>query len=129
MTKFFDEALEEGRIHRAAVRVRHITLAFTFVVTLAAMGYVFLQIDGELERSSSVNSDNVTWTMAQVERLERNLRQQGQILYDIRRGQIERNVIDLEQKSKRNSDEEFRLRALKEDMRRLDTQIDQMGKK
>jgi PAS domain S-box-containing protein len=67
MTKFFDEALEEGRIHRAAVRVRHITLAFTFVVTLAAMGYVFLQIDGELERSSSVNSDNVTWTMAQVE--------------------------------------------------------------
>ncbi len=70
-----------------------------------------------------------SWTMAQVERLERNLRQQGQILYDIRRGQLERNVIDLEQKSKRNSDEEYRLRALKEDMRRLDTQIDQMGKK
>jgi hypothetical protein len=69
------------------------------------------------------------WTLAQVERLERNIKQQGQILYDIRRGQIERNVIDLEQKSKRNSDEEYRLRALKEDMRRLDTQIDQMGKK
>lgn len=67
MTKFFDEALEEGRLHRAAVRVRHLTLAFTFVVTLGAMGYVFLQIDGELDRSSSVNSDNVTWTMAQVE--------------------------------------------------------------
>ena len=67
--------------------------------------------------------------MAQVERLERNIKQQGQILYDIRRGQIERNVIDLEQKPKRNSDEEYRLRALKEDMRRLDTQIDQMGKK
>ncbi len=70
-----------------------------------------------------------SWTMAQVERLERNIKQQGQILYDIRRGQIERNVIDLEQKPKRNSDEEYRLRALKEDMRRLDTQIDQMGKK
>ncbi len=69
------------------------------------------------------------WTLAQVERLERNLKQQGQILYDIRRGQLERNVIDLEQKPKRNSDEEYRLRALKEDMRRLDTQIDQMGKK
>lgn len=67
MTKFFDEALEESRLHRAAVRVRHVTLAFTFLVTLAAMGYVFLQIDGELDRSSSVNSDNVTWTMSQVE--------------------------------------------------------------
>jgi hypothetical protein len=70
-----------------------------------------------------------SWTLAQVERLERNIKQQGQLLYDIRRGQIERNVIDLEQKPKRNSDEEFRLRALKEDMRRLDVQMDQTGKK
>lgn len=67
MTKFFDEALEESRLSRIAVRIRHLTLGLTFVVTLSAMGYVFIKIDGELDRSSSVNSDNVTWTMAQVE--------------------------------------------------------------
>lgn len=67
MSKFFDEALEESRLSRAAVRVRHVILGFCFVVTLAAMGYVFLKIDGELDKSASVNSDNVTWTLSQIE--------------------------------------------------------------
>ena len=67
MSQFFDEALQETRLARAAVRVRHLILAFTFFVTLGAMAYVFSKIDRELDRSSSVDSDNVTWTMAQVE--------------------------------------------------------------
>lgn len=67
MSKFFDEVLEESRLSRAAVRVRQAILGICFVVTLAAMGYVFLKIDGELDRSASVNSDNVTWTLAQIE--------------------------------------------------------------
>ena len=67
MSQFFDEALKESRLERAAVRVRHLILGITFMATLAAMGYVFLKIDRELDRSSSVDSDNVTWTMAQVE--------------------------------------------------------------
>lgn len=67
MSQFFDEALEESRLSQAAIRVRHVILAFTVIVTLGAMGYVFLKIDRELDRSSSVNSDNVTWTLAQVE--------------------------------------------------------------
>jgi PAS domain S-box-containing protein len=67
MSKFFDEALEESRLTRAAVRVRHVLLGFTVAITLGAMGYVFVKIDRELDRSATVNSDNVTWTLAQVE--------------------------------------------------------------
>ncbi|NBE09107.1 response regulator [Paragemmobacter ruber] len=67
MSQFFDEVLQESRIARAAVRIRQVVLALVILVTLAVMANVFLQIDHELERSSSVNSDNATWTMAQVE--------------------------------------------------------------
>lgn len=67
MSKFFDEALEDSRLARAAVRVRHVILGFTVAITLGAMGYVFVKIDRELDRSATVNSDNVTWTLAQVE--------------------------------------------------------------
>lgn len=67
MSKFFDEALEESRLSRAAVRVRHVILGICFCLTLGAMGYVFVKIDRELDRSASVNSDNVTWTLAQIE--------------------------------------------------------------
>lgn len=64
-----------------------------------------------------------TWTLAQVEMMRRQLDQHGTVLYDIRRSQIERNIIELEQKKvKRSSDEEFRLRAMKEDMRRLEAE-------
>ena len=67
MNQFFDEALEESNLTHAAIRVRHVILGFVVIVTLFAMAYVFLEIDRELERSGSVNSDNVTWTIAQVE--------------------------------------------------------------
>ena len=67
MSQFFDEALEESNLTHAALRVRHVILGFVVIVTLFAMAYVFLEIDRELERSSSVNSDNVTWTLSQVE--------------------------------------------------------------
>jgi PAS domain S-box-containing protein len=67
MSQFFDEALQESRLTRAAVRVRDLLVGLTFVITLAAMGYVFLGIDQELERTSSVESDNATWTIAQIE--------------------------------------------------------------
>lgn len=67
MSKFFDEALEESRVARAAIRVRNAVLVATFLATLAAMAYVFAKIDAELDHSASVNSDNVTWTLAQVE--------------------------------------------------------------
>lgn len=64
-----------------------------------------------------------TWTLVQVEQLRRQIEQHGTVLYDIRRSQLERNIIELEQKKvKRTSDEEFRLRAMKEDMRRLDVE-------
>ena len=67
MSQFFDEALQESRLARAAVRIRQAVLVLVILVTLAMMANVFQHIDHELERSSSVNSDNATWTMAQVE--------------------------------------------------------------
>lgn len=67
MSQFFDEALQESRLARTAVRVRQLVLGLAFLVTLVTMGYVFHGIDQELERSSSVDSDNATWTMSQVE--------------------------------------------------------------
>jgi PAS domain S-box-containing protein len=67
MSQFFDEALQESRLSRATVRVRDFLVGLTFVITLAAMGYVFLGIDQQLERSSSVDSDNAAWTVSQVE--------------------------------------------------------------
>ena len=67
MSQFFDEALQESRLSQSAVRIRNLLLAITVVLTLGAMGFVFLKIDRELDRSASVNSDNVTWVLAQVE--------------------------------------------------------------
>lgn len=67
MNQFFSEVLEETNLTHAAIRVRHVILGFVVFVTLSAMAYVFIEIDRELDRSSSVNSDNVTWTLSQVE--------------------------------------------------------------
>lgn len=89
-----------------------------------AIGTAYLFFGGPIPASRD-------WTLAQVERLERNQKDQGTILLDIRRSQLERNIIDLENRGKtmrRTSDEEFRLRGLREDLRRLDVQIDQMRK-
>ncbi|MBC2834747.1 response regulator [Paragemmobacter straminiformis] len=63
----FNEALEETRTTRAAQRVRNLILVVVGLVTVAATAYVFTDIDHQLERSSSVDSDNVTWSVAQVE--------------------------------------------------------------
>lgn len=63
----FNEALEETRTTRAAQRVRNGILVVVGLLTVAATAYVFTDIDRQLERWSSVDSDNVTWSIAQVE--------------------------------------------------------------
>ncbi len=69
------------------------------------------------------------WTLAQVEQLRKDIYDQRSVVFDIRRGQINRDIIELERKEKkRNTDEEYRLRALKEDLRRLDVMMDSMKK-
>lgn len=70
-----------------------------------------------------------TWTLAQMENLKQQLNTQSEVLHDIRRGQIDRNIIDLEAKKRRQADEELRLRTLKEDLRRLDVQRDQLQRR
>jgi PAS domain S-box-containing protein len=63
----FNEALEETRSTRAAQRVRSAILALVGLLTIGATAYIFTDIDRQLDRASSVDSDNVTWSVAQVE--------------------------------------------------------------
>lgn len=63
----FYEALEETRRIRATQRVRTLILAIVGLLTVAATVYVFTDIDKQLERTLSVDSDNVTWSVSQVE--------------------------------------------------------------
>ncbi|AWB49650.1 hybrid sensor histidine kinase/response regulator [Gemmobacter aquarius] len=63
----FNEALEETRRARVTQRARNLMLSAVGFVVLGAMFYVFSNIDRQLERASSVDSDNITWSVAQVE--------------------------------------------------------------
>lgn len=63
----FYEALEETRISRAAARIRNLILALVGVIVVIATLYVFTDIDRQLERAAFVDSDNITWSVAQVE--------------------------------------------------------------
>ena len=63
----FYEALAETRSSRTATRARTIVLGFFGLIVVAATVYVFADIDRQLDRASSVDSDNVTWSVAQVE--------------------------------------------------------------
>lgn len=67
MSQFFSEAFEAERTTRAAVRLRHWGLALVGVVTLVAVAFVFFDIDRQLDHNRTSDSDNVTWTIAQVE--------------------------------------------------------------
>lgn len=63
----FDEALEETRLSRATARARNLVLGTVGLLVAAAIFYVFTDIDRQIERASSVDADNVTWSVAQVE--------------------------------------------------------------
>lgn len=63
----FHEALEETRLARATQRARNIVLLIVGIAIIGATFYIFTDIDRQLERASSVDSDNVTWSVAQVE--------------------------------------------------------------
>ncbi|MEY4983141.1 MAG: hypothetical protein RIR62_1407 [Pseudomonadota bacterium] len=67
MTQFFSEALEADGISRAALRLRHVGLGLVAAVTLAAMAFIFWDIDRQLDHNNTSDSDNVTWVIAQVE--------------------------------------------------------------
>ena len=67
MSEFFSEALEAERSTSVSLRLRRIGLALVSLVTLAAVALVYLDIDRQLDQSRSTDSDNVTWTIAQVE--------------------------------------------------------------
>ncbi len=67
MSQFFSEALEAEQSTSVSLRLRRIGLALVSLVTLAAVALVYLDIDRQLDQSRSTDSDNVTWTIAQVE--------------------------------------------------------------
>ncbi len=63
----FTEALQETRQSRSSAKLRNIVLSLVGFIVAAATVYVFSDIDRQLERASSVDADNVTWSVAQVE--------------------------------------------------------------
>jgi PAS domain S-box-containing protein len=67
MSQFFSEALDGGRHTQLAVRLRNVGLALVAGLTLVAVLLVYLDIDRQLDHSSTIDSDNVTWTVAQIE--------------------------------------------------------------
>jgi PAS domain S-box-containing protein len=67
MSEFFSEALEAERSTSVSLRLRRIGVALVSLITLAAVALVFLDIDRQLDQSRTTDSDNVTWTIAQVE--------------------------------------------------------------
>jgi PAS domain S-box-containing protein len=67
MSQFFSEALEAERSTSVSLRLRRIGLGLVALITLAAVALVYLDIDRQLDQSRTTDSDNVTWTIAQVE--------------------------------------------------------------
>lgn len=67
MSEFFSEALEAERSTSVSLRLRRIGVALVSLITLAAVALVFLDIDRQLDQSRTTDSDNVTWTISQVE--------------------------------------------------------------
>lgn len=67
MSQFFSEAFAAERSVRVAGHVRRMGLALVAAVTLAAVIFVFFEIDRQLDRSRTTDSDNITWIIAQVE--------------------------------------------------------------
>lgn len=67
MSQFFSEALDSERQARLSVRLRNVGLALVAALTLVAVLLVYLDIDRQLDRNRTTDSDNITWTIAQVE--------------------------------------------------------------
>ena len=60
------------------------------------------------------------YVLAQVEPLMRAHKEHRAVLYDIRRGQLDREIFDLERRENRSASDEWRLRQLREELKRLD---------
>ena len=61
-----------------------------------------------------------SYVLAQVEPMAREQREHREVLFDIRRGQLDREIFALEQLPVRTPNEEFRLRQLRDEVRKLD---------
>lgn len=99
-------------------------LGKTMIISLGAMAGALVALNAAWTAFDMPPWSTRVWTLAQIETLKQQLNSQSEVLRDIRRGQIDRNIIDLEAKKRRQADEELRLRQLREDLRRLDIQVD-----
>lgn len=60
------------------------------------------------------------YVLAQAEPLARAQRELRDVTFEIRRGQLDREIFALEQLPTRTPNEEFRLRQLRDELRKLD---------
>lgn len=60
------------------------------------------------------------YVLAQLEPLMREQREHRAVLFDIRRGQLDREIFDLERRQPRSDSDEWRLRQLRDELKQLD---------
>ena len=60
------------------------------------------------------------YVLAQVEPLMRAQKEHRAVLYDIRRGQLDREIFDLDRRENRSASDEWRLRQLRDELKKLD---------
>lgn len=60
------------------------------------------------------------YVVAQQTDLRRKLQDHSDTLYQIRRGQLDREIFDMERRDSKVPEDQYRLRQLKDDLRRLD---------
>ena len=60
------------------------------------------------------------YVLAQNEPLARAQRELRDVTFDIRRGQIDREIFDLERRENRSPSDEWRLRQLRDELKKLD---------
>ena len=61
------------------------------------------------------------YVLSQAEPLARAQRELRDVTFDIRRGQLDREIFDLERKENRTASDEWRLRQLRDELKKLDS--------
>lgn len=63
------------------------------------------------------------YLVAQLNEFKRDQAETKRLLFEIRRGQVDREVFDLERRTNRSADDDFRLHQLHNELQRIDTTV------
>lgn len=96
------------------------TRAKVITVIAGAIGAVAAMIVSVSAAWALLDSGMRAYVLAQVEPMAREQREHREVLFDIRRGQLDREIFALEQLPTRTTSEEFRLRQLRDELKKLE---------